>query len=883
MRSVKSQQPQQSRQRTSPALEETSETALLLLTLPCDAWHGIAGFLTAGEWNNVCVLSRGANRACRTVFRRVRMHGFRCATEVMAAWALGEHADARELAALYIKNGVPIYAPCLGHSFHTLMWRMSREAREMESSPTSTETTTTETTTPAPQDATRETPSDAPISVAEPQASTPTPPVASKPQLDRFYSERYEARDRGGYFLSSLTYLQEKCLFWRYKRDDDPNGSRRSFHPSLTPSPANRNFLLWQLPSAQQGSLLPNSSQRRQMLFRGGFPKGAMEVTVHRHLANQHTAGVTVFSDEDMIGLAEPVSLSSDFFHPTEAPVSGAGVAAGSLPMSGPGMDTPPPWDNNSDFVPEAQQEMMGPHPPTAVAPSPAMIYPLPLDSITSDVQLSMYSGTSLLPPAVRSRFDAFHQKLSLFLDANDSTAFNECLLDFWDEFLPRTAGIHFFDKHTPVPRLGRLSSFLTEPCPKAIGIVQCEIERIRSSGSKGKSVKGRLFPTYEYRLFIRDRRASEGIDCQRKDTILMTAKNRGKNYHGAGHKGATGASAKRGVNNYYLYMADNDLIKSQTGFTSSEPPNEMGRLQSNFIGTEFQIFRPSATTPTTIPTPAPPSSESDNDTDNDTTTRQQKLTRVPSKRLDTKTSTTASMPVTETETDESSGNQKKSKRKSRRRKGTIPFPSLNSRSRRAIANNDDPPSDNDHTASPSCHEDEDGAITYTANLLGNRPRVMDVCIPKINEDGSECEWRRYIRTNPGVDGNRMLSRFKQLQERLNNHEQQQGANQDGDAAAGDEGAAPTPGDFGLLALQNRPPWWNIELGAFVLNFGGRVSVASVKNFQLCDRNDQDYIMLQFGRIQGRHSFTMDFQYPLTAVQAFAIAISSLQSKISLG
>jgi hypothetical protein len=91
------------------------------------------------------------------------------------------------------------------------------------------------------------------------------------------------------------------------------------------------------------------------------------------------------------------------------------------------------------------------------------------------------------------------------------------------------------------------------------------------------------------------------------------------------------------------------------------------------------------------------------------------------------------------------------------------------------------------------------------------------------------------------------------------------------------------PNDFGLLALQNRPPWWNVELGSFVLNFGGRVSVASVKNFQLCDRNDQDYIMLQFGRIQGRHSFTMDFQYPLTAVQAFAIAISSLQSKISFG
>ena len=42
--------------------------------------------------------------------------------------------------------------------------------------------------------------------------------------------------------------------------------------------------------------------------------------------------------------------------------------------------------------------------------------------------------------------------------------------------------------------------------------------------------------------------------------------------------------------------------------------------------------------------------------------------------------------------------------------------------------------------------------------------------------------------------------------------------------------------------------WWNIELGAFVLNFGGRVKVASVKNFQLCEQDVQDHIM-QFGRI----------------------------------
>jgi len=40
----------------------------------------------------------------------------------------------------------------------------------------------------------------------------------------------------------------------------------------------------------------------------------------------------------------------------------------------------------------------------------------------------------------------------------------------------------------------------------------------------------------------------------------------------------------------------------------------------------------------------------------------------------------------------------------------------------------------------------------------------------------------------------------------------------------------------------------DIELGPFVLNFGGRVKMASVKNFQLCERDVQDHIM-QFGWI----------------------------------
>ena len=78
--------------------------------------------------------------------------------------------------------------------------------------------------------------------------------------------------------------------------------------------------------------------------------------------------------------------------------------------------------------------------------------------------------------------------------------------------------------------------------------------------------------------------------------------------------------------------------------------------------------------------------------------------------------------------------------------------------------------------------------------------------------------------------------------------------------------------------MHNKEPVWNEDSGSYVLNFNNRVTQASVKNFQLVPDIDSDYIVLQFGRV-GSDSFTLDYRYPLTAVHAFAIALSSLEPK----
>ncbi|KAK8960543.1 Tubby-like F-box protein 6 [Platanthera guangdongensis] len=89
------------------------------------------------------------------------------------------------------------------------------------------------------------------------------------------------------------------------------------------------------------------------------------------------------------------------------------------------------------------------------------------------------------------------------------------------------------------------------------------------------------------------------------------------------------------------------------------------------------------------------------------------------------------------------------------------------------------------------------------------------------------------------------------------------------------------------LILKNKSPRWHEQLQCWCLNFRGRVTVASVKNFQLVaseengpSGQDYDRVILQFGKV-GKDLFTMDYGYPLSAFQAFAICLSSFDTKIA--
>ncbi|KAI3815401.1 hypothetical protein L1987_15068 [Smallanthus sonchifolius] len=103
------------------------------------------------------------------------------------------------------------------------------------------------------------------------------------------------------------------------------------------------------------------------------------------------------------------------------------------------------------------------------------------------------------------------------------------------------------------------------------------------------------------------------------------------------------------------------------------------------------------------------------------------------------------------------------------------------------------------------------------------------------------------------------------------------------------------------LVLKNKAPRWHEQLQCWCLNFRGRVTIASVKNFQLIAAQqpppaavappssagtsqpaqpEHDKVILQFGKV-GKDMFTMDYRYPLSAFQAFAICLSSFDTKLA--
>lgn len=90
-----------------------------------------------------------------------------------------------------------------------------------------------------------------------------------------------------------------------------------------------------------------------------------------------------------------------------------------------------------------------------------------------------------------------------------------------------------------------------------------------------------------------------------------------------------------------------------------------------------------------------------------------------------------------------------------------------------------------------------------------------------------------------------------------------------GDLAEGPDGS------HEAQRLVTRKPVWNDDVESLVLDFKGRNILSSAKNFQLALSQKPEHVICQYGKI-GPSTFSLDFRYPLSVIQAFGASLTTL-------
>ena len=437
---------------------DLSENSLsdFLVNLPNDALHNVSAFLTPSELRKLGQTCKSARKASRSVWKRVRMHGYHCAVNVVTAFLRNELSDAKELVALYCRAGVPIYPGMSSHgmTFATIVWRMGCEiVSRMKSGA-------------------QETGADVEHDIT----------VETTRKVDQFFTDRYEARLDADYFLPLFrsTYLEEKSLFWIHQ-----------------PMLSSHRETARRLPHLNEFSSISNTT-----------------VSIHKHLFDQHVLGYSSVDDE-VDNLRNEISLSVDFFHPSRNHYTMSAATYSLLDNSfhyPTTMGALMEYDDNG----ESDQDIGRLNGLSEKAYQ--CLSEVNVDVYSSLVLLDGQEHTSMSPLCDKSPihiyserdrlvheakdvFRRFQNQLKAIFDTDNEDGFDECLADFWDYFFKTTADISHYDRHTAIPRTSKLQDFLNRPCPKGVGVIQCEIERIRKVD---QTVKGRLFPTYDYRYVQR-------------------------------------------------------------------------------------------------------------------------------------------------------------------------------------------------------------------------------------------------------------------------------------------------------------------------------------------------------------------------------------------
>ena len=128
--------------------------------------------------------------------------------------------------------------------------------------------------------------------------------------------------------------------------------------------------------------------------------------------------------------------------------------------------------------------------------------------------------------------------------------------------------------------------------------------------------------------------------------------------------------------------------------------------------------------------------------------------------------------------------------------------------------------------------------VHFINSLRNRNPGAMHVGVPTVAKSGEAAVFRPSVEGKGGLEDNLKANTIQEME-----------------------------------VFKNREPKWNAESQMYQLDFRGRATHASCKNIQLTIRDsDQSKAELLMGKVDD-NKFNVDFQYPFSALQAFAFAL----------
>ncbi|XP_058453676.1 tubby-related protein 4-like isoform X1 [Malaya genurostris] len=156
--------------------------------------------------------------------------------------------------------------------------------------------------------------------------------------------------------------------------------------------------------------------------------------------------------------------------------------------------------------------------------------------------------------------------------------------------------------------------------------------------------------------------------------------------------------------------------------------------------------------------------------------------------------------------------------------------------------------------------------------LLNRRQRKKQP-VDVSSDDENQTQTQTTDDSSGGSVGNKQYRDLETFQKAQLRQKLKRGKIEPNGVASSSQPQAPVRREF---VMHNKAPMWNENSQVYQLDFGGRVTQESAKNFQIEFRGKQ---VMQFGRIDG-NAYTLDFQYPFSALQAFAVALANVTQRL---